>query len=922
MAEQSFTYAGVPLMVPPSELYKWVEENIPFDANNYFRTLNYGMLDNSEIVFKNYSENPFSNLKLSSLYWPTGASRFATGFFLASSEDLEKLPNFDNLGYSDSIDTLGGIRSRVNGTGAYSAQKLEIYNTENPFAAKMWMLPPRPLVQIDSPIVSDAIQTRGRFPIPHLESLWVIPLVDDRYWWWWHNTGEFKLPSCSGWQDLFFQLFSNMGYGAHEILVDDIPEEYLFPHKLYKNQSFNIRVPLLLDSIAQSCNCRIIFHYHGQVEVMHARQSFDTAKKVRLTPAGVAGGGKMVLANMDKSKLHESFPRDSDIGKNGESVKKQTPNVRDTPGVIPEVVTFVINNNPVRVNLANRNGDLTERAKSETTKYGDDVLNTQIIQTLIDPQDLDSVVQGRVRYFEDLSEQLDGPVDRESETQYYSTTGSKIVEHSNGDYIYDTKNNIRYGPKSDSGWGDAERGISLLSKYFKIEASSYKTAGKNICPVNKYPVSGVTDKNFNALQIENFCKTYARDWALYQYADDDLTLNGCVPIEQHGLMDHAIFHLSVNDTYTRVIRPPYNDLTEELYIESYLGDEAACDADTYECGQCKGMQGDSSTTQLYGFGTSDMFLPYSAIKAKTQTVPTAATPATYPWWHKPPYVVKFCLGGAIGTVALDYHFQTSMNVSVYWNGEKVASRLVYGSKSFTCQSGAQSWGRLTFYKTEKTPSYAIVVVDADQSTFGLQEAERPQAMNWYLNMRCVDSIPYPAPRAIACDSKLNEIGGVYTLGMFTSIPVNIPGTSNGIVPNTPICVSDSASSSFTCSNGTCVVPAKLSLSFVNPPPSCKFLKDVTIPLQQSSSEGGWIGIYDLFGPTKDIIQARLSMVGTSSFKLVLKDIVNTSKQPVEFNNIPTCLCNPFKIVITNANLSAFLCTPANPNDLQILIKEA
>jgi len=923
MIDQEFTYAGVPLMVPPKELYDWVEENIPFNASNYFRTLNYGLLDNSDIVFKNYSENPFHDLKLSSLYWPTGASRFATGFFLVSSEDLEKLPSFDNLGYKDAVDTLGGMRSRVNSKNYYTAEKLVIYNTEIPLAAKMYMLPPRPLLQIESTVVDDAIETRGRFPVPHLESLWVVPLVDDRYWWWWHNTGEFKIPSCSNWEDLFYTIFDNLGYGQHQVLVDpDIPQEYLFPHSLYRKQSYNIRVPLLLDSIAQSCNCRIISHFNGQIEIMHARKSFDALKQPLLTPSGNQGGGKMVLANLDKSKFYKSFPSKSDIGKNSDDVQKQSLNIRDTPGVIPEVVTFVVNNNPIRVNLLNKDGLATQRPLSETTINGDDTLHSQIIETMVDPTDLDSVVAGKMRYFEDTNNQ--GPDDKNSEPSYYKSGNNSVtVEYQNGDYILDTKNNVFYGPRSDSGWGDAFRGKSLLSKYFKVVASAYKTTGKTACPILMYPPTGVTEKDFNTNQIETFCKTYARDWALYQYADDDISLNGCVPVEQHGMLDNIIFHLSVEDTYTRLIRPPYNDLTEEVYIESYLGDEAACDADTYPCGQCKGMQGDSTTTQLYGFGTSDMFLPYSAILQKTQTVPTGATAATYPQWHKPPYVVKFCLGGAIGTAALDYHFQTTMNVSVYWNGSKVASRTVYGSKSFTCQSGAQSWGRLTFYKTEKTPSYAIVVVDAATDTFSQQEAERPQAMNWYMNMRCVDSIPYPAPRAIACDSKLNEVGGVFTLGMFTSIPVNIQGTSTGIVPNTPICISDSASSTFPCgSNQSCVIPSNLQLKFNNAPSSCKFLKDVVIPLQQSTSDGGWIGIYDQFGPTKDIIQAKLTLVGTTAFKLVLKDIVNASRSPVEINNITTCLCTPFTLTIPGVNLTPFACTPASPNTLQAIITEA
>lgn len=83
-----------------------------------------------------------------------------------------------------------------------------------------------------------------------------------------------------------------------------------------------------------------------------------------------------------------------------------------------------------------------------------------------------------------------------------------------------------------------------------------------------------------------------------------------------------------------------------------------------------------------------------------------------------------------------------------------------------------------------------------------------------------------------------------------------------------------------------------------------------------------MGITDQFGAAQDIIQARLSMVGTNSFTLVLKDIVNLSKPAVTITNITTCTCDPFTLTIPNVNLTAFSCAPLNPNPLQIIITEA
>jgi hypothetical protein len=166
---------------------------------------------------------------------------------------------------------------------------------------------------------------------------------------------------------------------------------------------------------------------------------------------------------------------------------------------------------------------------------------------------------------------------------------------------------------------------------------------------------------------------------------------------------------------------------------------------------------------------------------------------------------------------------------------------------------------------------------------------------------------------------LDEVGGIFTLGMFTSIPINIPSSSGGLIPNTSVCVADAAESDFQCGGVNCTIPANLIMSFESPPDSCKWLKDITIPLQQSVFDGGWAGINDQFGPLKDIVQAKLRLVGNNGFDLTIKDIVNVSKPQVQLTSGTTCLCTPFKLQFTAGDLTPFSCVGTNT---KIIIQEA
>lgn len=867
-------YDGTPLLHPSEDVLQYAKTDGMFKPEDYFKELPH-----------------YSKLQLGQLYWPTGAARFGAGFFLVSSDFLEKLPKYDITGAGDAEDTVGGLRSTVNYMHRYEAKNLDLVEGDKPLQAKLWMLPPRPLFQ-QRRVPSGLSENVARIPYSHLNGIWVLPLVDARYWWRNFTTGDFQLPSCATWETLFKTIFKKLGYTDAQITIDPISVDYLFPHSVLRSASQFTDVTTLLDTIAYSCGTRVILNYDGTVRVMNAQKSFEEDSTRYSTSNTQKSGGFGSLISTAKKTIGDNYSSAADIAKNPTEFKKLKSIMRDTAGVIPRALSFI----------------MSGTVYPAVTTEGGGETGTPVSAEGADNTFSAFMGGGQVYYFTSTDENLTPP----AFTRNIGGTTEEPVIPVSGDYAYDLRKKLLY-PYTTS-WGDPSAGESLPSKYLKLNASSYK-AKVNQCPEYAKKPTNKTDKEFSQLQLKNFIEVYKNDWILYQMSDVNLILNGIEKIDPTGMFDYVMYDLA--NICTKVVRAPYNEQPQDIYIESYLGDEAGCDSDTYPCGQCKGMQGGSVTSQLYGMGNASMFLPYSAVQSKNTTLPSTADPLAYPNYHKPPYVVKFCLGGSIGNVALDYHFQTQAMVSVYWNGSKVTSRQINGGKSFTCQGCAQCWGRLTFAKTAKSPAYATVVIEKvnDYDT----DLQLLQNQNWYMNMRCVDSQPYPAPRAIACDQKLDEVGGIFTLGMFTSIPVNIPSSSNGIVPNTSVCVPDAIESDFQCGGGNCTIPANLVLTFETPPDSCKYLKDMVIPLQQSIFDGGWAGIHDQFGPLKDIVQVKLTTTGNNGFNLVIKDIVNVSKPQVQLTSNMTCVCKPLKIVFSNGILDPLACSGSST---KIVIKEA
>ena len=876
-------YDGTPLLQPNEDILKYASTDGMFKPEDFFKELPH-----------------YGKLQLGQLYWPTGASRFGAGFFLVSSDFLEKLPKYDITGAGDAEDTVGGLRSTVNYMHRYEAKNLDLVEGDKPLQAKLWMLPPRPLFQ-QRRVPSGLVENIARIPYSHLNGIWVLPLVDARYWWRNFTTGDFQLPSCSTWETLFKTIFKKIGYTEAQITIDPISVDYLFPHAVLRSASQFTDVPTLLDNIAYSCGTRVILNYDGTVRVMNATKSFEEDSTRYSISNTQRSGGFGSLISTAKNTIGDNYSPAADITKNPTEFKKLKSIMRDTAGVIPRSLSFLMSGTVYSTVTTEGGGETGTPVSAE----GDDNTFSAYMGG------------GQVYYFTSTDENLTPP----AFTRNVGGTTEEAITPVSGDYAYDLRKRLLY-PYTTS-WGDPSAGESLPSKYFKLNASSYKTK-VNQCPDYAKKPTNKTDKEFSQLQLKNFIEVYKNDWILYQMSDVNLILNGIEKIDPTGMFDYVMYDIA--NIATKVVRAPYNEQPQDIYIESYLGDESGCDADTYPCGTCKGMQSDDiSFGPLIGRGVPENFLPFSSIQVRGQSIPDSYVVNSqglsddYPWYHKPPYVAKFCLGNAAGTAALDFHFLVAAEISVYWDGQKVASRKLVGNRPRfgSCSDGR---GRISFAKTKKTPTYAIVVVDTsnDNST----DLITFKKQNWAVNMRCVDSQPFPPPLDIYCQdsSKPAEVPAVIILGMFTPPQSYVPGQSLSSYTTTTVCDGSTPPPNYKCNGTDTIIPDNLVLTFETPPSSCRYLEGVAIPLQKNANAGGWSGVFDTLGSLKKLVIANLRLSGTEGgATLRILDVLNGNKELVQVNS-PVCVTSaPFKIQFVSGNLDLLSCIGTTT---KISIKEA
>jgi hypothetical protein len=221
-----------------------------FDHPSYFA----GGIDVLPIPYPPSREPP----RIGVLHWPTGASRWATCHLLATGDQLARV-------------------QRVAG----SSLSLVISDGSRSVTAPMYRLGARPVSQ------------RGDG-----HELYLLTLVDDRYWWWYAGNGALSLFGSMSWPDLLSTLFTDLGVDSPTI--DTIDAGYGSPDPARWSVGTQ-PIPLLIDAVCKTVGLRCTRSLGGSVRCINytnaaaADSSQWTTYKYEVIAGGRAANSEAAL---------------------------------------------------------------------------------------------------------------------------------------------------------------------------------------------------------------------------------------------------------------------------------------------------------------------------------------------------------------------------------------------------------------------------------------------------------------------------------------------------------------------------------------------------------------------------------------------------------------------------------------------------
>lgn len=198
--------------------------------------------------------------RINTLYWPTGATRWACGYFLCTGFVKDKL--VQALQTSADIPAILKI-----GDDSQGGVTLE---------TRMYMLPPRPVSAVP-----------GTNEAEKKAQLWLIPLVDVRYHWQFQNlTAMFVTAGSTTWATLISSIANELG----ESFSATPSADYLNPDPEECSRHYSSPAALL-DAVAHSCGMRVVRKLDGTVELLDWTASESRYQSnLGLTYRQIAGG--------------------------------------------------------------------------------------------------------------------------------------------------------------------------------------------------------------------------------------------------------------------------------------------------------------------------------------------------------------------------------------------------------------------------------------------------------------------------------------------------------------------------------------------------------------------------------------------------------------------------------------------------------
>jgi hypothetical protein len=195
----------------------------------------------------NYPAPP--RLKVNQLYWPTGASRWARGYFLCTENTKKSLTTISNKRdwTLKAVTELGTLETTLH------------------------LLPPRPVSNVDGSTTN----------------LWLLPVVDDRYYWQFMDFGN---TTINTWSSLIDDIAIRLGIS---ITKDTPATDYISPDATLFNRKYD-NAAVVLDAVAHSIGHRITRDLDGTVKSRnwdtHAETDADNIDPTSGDWAQIAGG--------------------------------------------------------------------------------------------------------------------------------------------------------------------------------------------------------------------------------------------------------------------------------------------------------------------------------------------------------------------------------------------------------------------------------------------------------------------------------------------------------------------------------------------------------------------------------------------------------------------------------------------------------
>lgn len=255
------TYAGEPLLFPNAATDAFLARNLELLDLGQFADMPARRASARHACRSRFEQNKGLGLpvvnwpamptpRINTLYWPTGATRWASGWFLATKATKDRI--LDKVGGSSSS---SGVQAMSLGIG----DDLD-GSTDTPVhSIDMYLLPPRPI-------------TAGKDGEWEDGALWLIPLVDDRYFWQFANVGNLSVTTSTTWSSLFSSLGTALGVTV--TVASSVESAYLNPDPTDFSRRYD-NAAQLLDAAAWSTGRRVVRRIDGTVRV-ESRSIADT----------------------------------------------------------------------------------------------------------------------------------------------------------------------------------------------------------------------------------------------------------------------------------------------------------------------------------------------------------------------------------------------------------------------------------------------------------------------------------------------------------------------------------------------------------------------------------------------------------------------------------------------------------------------